>query len=354
MPTPIAHVVAVVSQIAAGQWGLLTTAQAEREGVTRLQLARLADAGVLVRIVRGVYATASSPHEHRALRAAWLALDPPRTAEERLADLTSTGVVSHTSAAALHRLGDLLDDQPEITLPHRKQSRHGTRLHRGSLADRDVTLVDGMPTTTEERTVADLLRDGHDPEHVAAIIGQGVRRGVIDLSDLAERVEPLARRHGQPDGHALVEHLLDLVGLSEAALTRDLLNSRAGQELVAAGRASALSDLVASLAPQTDTARQRGLETILADTFAGIDMSGFVERSGVLDAFKPLREAAVSLVTAHRATLEDLHTPALPAATETAGSPAAKVAGQGIASKEGRGPTRAATVAHADEPEDDQ
>src|SRR5215207_9555055 len=102
MSTPVARVMAVASRIAAGQWGLLTTAQAEREGITRLQLARLTDAGVLERVDRGVYATASSATEHRALRAAWLALDPTRTAEERLAEPMTAGVASHTSAAALH------------------------------------------------------------------------------------------------------------------------------------------------------------------------------------------------------------------------------------------------------------
>ncbi|GEL45066.1 hypothetical protein CHO01_01820 [Cellulomonas hominis] len=254
MPSASTRVLAVVSELAAGQWGLLTTAQAERAGVTRLQLARLAGADVLERVDRGVYAVAGIPAEHRGVRAAWLALDPARSAEERLADPVGAGVASHTSAAALHRLGDLLDDEPELTLPHRKQSRRGIRLHRLALAAADVTLVDGLPVTTEERTVADLLRDGHDPDHVAQIVGQGARRGVIDLDDLAERLEPLARRYAQPDGVALVEHLLDLVGLSTAALARELAASAAGQELVAAGRVAALGELWASLVSQTDTA----------------------------------------------------------------------------------------------------
>lgn len=245
--------VAAISRLAAGQWGLLTTAQAEREGVTRLQLSRLAAADILERVDRGVYATTSSSTDHRALRAAWLALDPTRTAEERLVDPIATGVASHTSAAGLHRLGDLLDDEPEITLPHRKQTRRGMRLHRLPLTDHDVTLVDGLPTTTAERTVADLLRDGHDTDHVAQIVGQGVRRGVLDLDDLADRLEQVAQRSGRTSGHELVEHLLDLAGLSPAALARELADTTAGRELVAAGRASALSQMVASFLPDLDT-----------------------------------------------------------------------------------------------------
>jgi Transcriptional regulator, AbiEi antitoxin len=247
------EVIARLSGLAAGQWGLLTAAQAERGDVTRSQLARLADAGILERLERGVYANTSSTDENRTLRAAWLALDPARTAEERLADPVRSGVISHTSAASLHNLGDLLDDEPEITYSHRKQTRRGIRVHRGDLTDGDVTLVGGLPTTTVERTLADLLRDGHDQEHLAQMVGQGVRRGVIDLPNLAQRLEPLARRYGHPNGRSLVTHLLDLAGLSAAALARDLSKTSAGQELMAAGRTRLLHEILTSMPELKDS-----------------------------------------------------------------------------------------------------
>lgn len=253
-------VLSAISALAAGQWGLLTTAQAEREGVTRVQLARLVDAGVLDRVDRGVYATTASPAEHRTLRAAWLVLEPGLTAEERLSDPIATGVVSHTSAAGLHGLGDLLDDVPEVTVSKRKQTRRGIRVHHLPLTEDDVTLVDGLPTTTEKRTVVDLLRDGHDMEHVAQILGQAARRGGIDLDDLASRLDPLARRRGAASGRALLEQLLDLVGLSPAALVRDLAESRAGRDLIAAGQyagaSAALSRVLAEiLSPYSEIGR---------------------------------------------------------------------------------------------------
>ena len=229
--------VARVCRLAAGQWGLLTVAQAELNDITRSKLARLAEAGILERIERGVYAVTSSTDDDRMLKAAWLALDPARTAEERLADPVHSGVISHSSAAGLHNLGDLLDDEPEVTYSYRKQTRRGIRVHRADLTDADVTLADGLPTTTVERTVADLLRDGHDQEHIAQIVGQGVRRGVIDLSDLAQRLQPLARRWGLLDGQSLVAHLLDLAGLSPSGLPRAFTKTSAGQELIAAAGA---------------------------------------------------------------------------------------------------------------------
>lgn len=308
MGSTATRVMAVVSQLAAGQWGMLTTAQAEREGVTRLQLARLADAGVLERVDRGVYATAAASAAHRGLHAAWLALEPKRTAEERLADPIAAGVASHTSAAGLHRLGDLLDDEPELTLPHRKQSRRGIRLHRATLADSDVTLVDGLPTTTEERTVADLLRDGHDPEHVAQIIGQGARRGVIDLSDLAAHVESSARRYGQANGTALVEHLLDLVGLSSSALARELANSPVGKGLVAAGRVGAFSDLLESLVPRFDMATVSGLDKLTAGMLPSFNVSQLVDLRGITEVMKPLQTqlASPAITSSMQAMLQSI------------------------------------------------
>lgn len=240
----VTDVAARVSELAARQWGLLTTSQAEAEGITRLQLARLADAGVIERFGRGIYAIPAAVDEHTPLRAAWLSLSPSELAEERLADPPSSGVLSHTSAASLHRLGDLLDDEPEITVPGRKQSRRGTRLHRATLRTDEVTLVEGLPVTTPARTVADLLRDGHDPSHVAEIAGDALRRDLTSRHELAAVLEPLARRNGQPHGTALLEHLLDLVGLSGRALATNLAASDLGKALVEAGQLSAIKSII--------------------------------------------------------------------------------------------------------------
>src|SRR5450759_3014436 len=264
------NVVARASHIAAGQWGLLTTAQAVHEGISRLQLARLADAGVLQRVGRGVYATTSSAAEHLSLRAAWLALDPAHTAELRLVNPIAAGVVSHASAAGLHQLGDLLDDQHEFTLAQRKQTaRGGIRIHRGDLLEQDVTVVEGLPVTTVERTIADLLSAGRDPDHVAQNIGEGVRRAVVDL----------ARRHNQPDGSGLVEYLLDIVGLSQAALARELAQSPAGQGLLAAGRLSAIAEMVASISPQINVSHLFGPDKLDFGKNAGLSETFALQRS---------------------------------------------------------------------------
>jgi predicted transcriptional regulator of viral defense system len=247
----VTSVAARASKLAARQWGLLTTAQAEVEGITRLQLTRLADAGVIDRIDRGIYVTPAAIDERTPLRAAWLSLSPSELAEERLADPATSGVISHTSAASLHEVGDLLDDEPEITMPGRKQSRRGVRLHRGTLSADEVTTVEGLPVTTPARTVADLLRDGRDPSHVAEIAGDVLQRGLASRQDMAIALEPLARRNGQPSGAALLEHLLDLVGLSGAALATNLAASDLGRALVTAGQLSAIRSIIEAV-PKLD------------------------------------------------------------------------------------------------------
>lgn len=240
----VTDVAARVSELTARQWGLLTTAQAEAEGITRLQLARLADAGVIERLGRGIYAAPAAVDERTPLRAAWLSLNPSGAAENRLVDPAASGVLSHTSAASLHRLGGLLDDEPEITVSGRKQSRRGIRLHRAELLAEEVTIVEGLPVTTPARTVADLLRDRHDPSHVAEIAGDALRRDLASRQDLAAALEPLARRNGQPNGAALLESLLDLVGLSGTALAANLAASDLGKALVATGQLSAIRSII--------------------------------------------------------------------------------------------------------------
>src|SRR5659263_719439 len=74
-----------VGDLAMDQWGLITTAQAHNAGLSSQQLARFSDTGVLERLRHGVYRVVGAPpNPHDDLRAAWLALAPARTAQERL------------------------------------------------------------------------------------------------------------------------------------------------------------------------------------------------------------------------------------------------------------------------------
>ncbi|GIG29264.1 type IV toxin-antitoxin system AbiEi family antitoxin domain-containing protein [Cellulomonas marina] len=226
---------ATLTELAAGQWGLVTAAQAQEVGVSRMQLARLVDAGILDRVAHGVYATpAVLGDELLGLRTAWVALQPRRAVADRLADPIDAGVVSHASAAQLHGLGDLLADEHELTLPTRYQStRPGVRVHRAALAPDDVTVVAGLPVTTAARTVADLLSAGHDLEHVGQVAADAVRKGSADGRALVRALEPVARRHESRDAAALTTRLLQAGGLAPRELGDRLVGSDAGVDLVA-------------------------------------------------------------------------------------------------------------------------
>ena len=240
---PRAELERAVIDLAEGQWGLLTAAQARAVGVSRVQLTRLAEDGVLVRLAHGVYVLRGAASlEHLELRAAWLGLDAERRAAERLRNPTHGAVVSHASAARLHQLGDLEADRHEFTLPMRKQTRRSdVRLHRAGLTANDVMTVAGLPVTRPERVIVDLLADRHDGEHVSRVLAGAVASRSIDLEWLVSQLGPFAVRFGFPAGDAerVLDHLLELGGAAEYV---------EAEELVHIARAHHLSVVEAALA----------------------------------------------------------------------------------------------------------
>ncbi len=207
----------VLGELSSAQWGLFTSAQAAERGVSRLDLSRQAEAGLLERVRHGVYRDAGAPaDEYEALRAAWLALEPKLEAGARLRKSELDSVVSGTSAARLHGIGDLREDRLEFTTSKRRQTqRAGIHFTIRDLDREHVTIRHGLPTTTVERTLADLVAARTDLTHVAAALGDAMRQGSIDLGELSRQLAPLAARNSLPknDGNAFVSRLLRLAGL---------------------------------------------------------------------------------------------------------------------------------------------
>ncbi|MDN3903316.1 type IV toxin-antitoxin system AbiEi family antitoxin domain-containing protein, partial [Arthrobacter sp. YD2] len=270
-------VLATVSELAAAQWGLLTTSQAAAHGVTRMQLVRLVGAGLLDRVDQGIYSMASSTTDNfRSLHASWLSLDPGNTVEQRITRSREAIVASHTSAAALHSMGDLLHDVPEITTRQRKQTVRAIRLHRLSLSADDVVLVDALPTTTPERTIADLVRSGHDLTHIADAVRDGHRSGILDFSKLREKLAHVANRTPYGAGDELLERILDLAGLSTAALTAATVKSSVGQLIASTSFNSGVMEAIKYM---TESASLANLPTPMLN-------------SGVMEAIKNMTESA--------------------------------------------------------------
>lgn len=208
-----------LGDIAAEQWGLVTTAQARVLGVSAQEVARLTKQAVLERMTHGVYRVSGAPPEPTdELRAAWLALDPGRRAAERARDAWPA-VVSHRSAAVLHDLGDLDADLHEFTTAGRKQSRRpDIKLHRGHLAAGEWTIVDGLPVTTVARTIADLAAARVDGGHLATIVRDALTVKQVSDQSLSAALAPYAQRYGAPagDGETLLARFIQESGVPVA------------------------------------------------------------------------------------------------------------------------------------------
>jgi hypothetical protein len=258
---------AELAEIAAGQWGMITTAQATVSRVSPQVVARLAKDGELERLAHGIYRLAGSPpHPHDDLRAAWLALEPRRTASERLAADTAE-VVSHRSAAVLHELGDIDADVLEFTAAVRHQTRRrDIRIHRGSVDASTVTLVAGLPVTTPLRTIGDLASARLDRGHLAGVVRDALIDHNLTVPVVAAVLDQHARAYGVTagSGTALVGLMLDEAGVPQSTIEVAALVSGEAH-LIGSGTLQAtnsakiarLAKEIESLEPETIAALQR-------------------------------------------------------------------------------------------------
>lgn len=234
-----------VGDLAAGQWGMFTSAQAGHRGLSAQHLARLAKEGTLERVRHGVYRSAAAPSSaHDSLRAAWLALEPGLTAHERV-QADDVEAVSHRSAALVHQLGDVEADHLEFTTATRKQTRDPqVRFHRRSLRPDQWTLVEGLAVTTAATTIADLAASRLDGGHLGGVVRDALTTVHLDLDDVAAALAPHAHLYGvgPGQGRQLVQLLLEQAGVPRstqdvARLLDPALPVRALQEMVNAIKA---------------------------------------------------------------------------------------------------------------------
>lgn len=191
---------------------MVTTAQAESVGVSRIQMSRMARSGSLVRVIQGVYRVAGAPeHPQEPVLAAWLALGGATRSPD---DDVPAVVAAGATAAELHRIGHLWPDPLDFIVPVRRSTRHlGVRLRTARLEAHEVTFSDGIPALTVERTIADLTDVLGDLSLVAEVVRDAVDQGrLVSPAQLVCYLEPLATRHRMPSGHDLAQKLFDLSG----------------------------------------------------------------------------------------------------------------------------------------------
>lgn len=134
-----------LGRTAAAQQGLVTSTQLKRCGYTRVQWRSAVANGRISQLRRGVFLVTPTPLSpwQQQVRAALLSIH-------------DRGAASHLSAARLHGLRE--DDAIHVSVrePFQPRPKH-VRIHRcHDLSPRDLTVIDGIVTTTAPRTLVDL------------------------------------------------------------------------------------------------------------------------------------------------------------------------------------------------------
>jgi hypothetical protein len=179
--------------LARNQHAVVTSDQLRRVGYTRQAIDHRIRTGRLHPLHRGVYAV-GRPHvtNHGRWMAAVLACDG--------------GVLSHSSAAALWRIGFEKRDVVELSLPSlSRRRRPGLQIHqRPALLHRDLTVEFGIPVTTVVQTLLDLT-PRLDRRDVERMINEADKYNLVTPPRLRRALE---ERRGGP-GVAALRHILD-------------------------------------------------------------------------------------------------------------------------------------------------
>jgi predicted transcriptional regulator of viral defense system len=188
--------------IAESQAGYFSARQATLVGVSRQALSHHArEGGSVIRIRRGLYRLRDFPSSRREhLVAEWLNTGQPIDA-----------VLSHETAAELHDLTDLIPSMVHMTASRRNTGRRvpgGVRLHfvtDGVPAD-ERTERNGVPLTTVERTIVDLVVSHGVTEQTTLAVAQALDRGLTTSGHLRQvarsRSKAASSRIDQAIGHS--------------------------------------------------------------------------------------------------------------------------------------------------------
>ncbi len=134
------------AQFAEQHHGYLAVHHLELLGIDNRERKRLLESGELVREWHGAYRVAGAPTSWKGdlVGACWAG--------------GTRALASHRSAAAVRDLPGGVERIQEVMCPRWRRARHETLIvHESKLIDPvDMTIVDGIPVTTVERTLLDL------------------------------------------------------------------------------------------------------------------------------------------------------------------------------------------------------
>src|SRR4029078_8829546 len=166
----------------------------------------MTEGGLLETAGQGVYLMIggqAAAARHRAVKVAWLRMDPAVPAWDRRLLAATSAIVSHRSAAMLLQLGDLVVRDMEFTTPRRRTSRdHLVRLRMSTLAQYEVTWAEGLPVPTALRTLTDLLADGAEAGEAGGFLAEALDRRMLRVDHVIPELGPFPHPYGLPGRHA--------------------------------------------------------------------------------------------------------------------------------------------------------
>jgi hypothetical protein len=192
--------VGMLADIATGQRGFITRAQAVAAGAEDDDLRRAVRGRWLERAGHGLYRVAGAGvRANDELYAAWLRLAPSRDVQQRLA--VPDAIVAGASAVAVYGIGDVPQRVHEFIVLRRTQTRDSeVRLHlRQEIGAYEWRVVDDLPVQEPPIAAAWILDHGEgDPSHVGQLMREAIITGLTEPRHAAQVLFPVARRWNLP------------------------------------------------------------------------------------------------------------------------------------------------------------
>lgn len=165
--------------LAEEQDGLFTSKEARSLGIQDSVLVRLKQRGRLERMSRGVYRIAHYPAERLAQYREAILWAQASNGPERIA-------LSHETALLLYGISDANPSRVNLTVPVSARMRRAhpkwVAIHRADLAAEDIQLHEGMPVTSIERSILDVLASTRRVDFARQAITDAVRKGLLTPS----------------------------------------------------------------------------------------------------------------------------------------------------------------------------
>jgi predicted transcriptional regulator of viral defense system len=178
-----------LADIAADQYGFVTTADARNSGIDPHRLLEMAKRGQLDRCGTGVYRVPLIPAT--SLDSYMLATLWPRKA---------SAVISHDSALDLYGLSDVNPAKIHITVPRdhrpRRQIPQQYEIHREDLAPEEITSREGIPVVTPSKAIRQAHTAHLGLELLHQAIEDGQEQGLLNRQEAKELKATLKRPPG--------------------------------------------------------------------------------------------------------------------------------------------------------------